>query len=258
MNTLENISTLSAVIVGVLLFVASLYSFYIDYSAGKPALNILIDLTLLILSSIIVGGSLNLRKKLVGYKVAAEKAFDEVVYSKIKPVMDEVALGIIEINALKKKLEDVEKKVSIVEELATTQKLTPEQKINFYFKALIVMLFYLGTFVFMTQYTLPYLYLISILLFLYWWLFITYEYNIFHKSEALVMLAAPVLIAPSLYILLRIALGVAAAQGVMFLASAFYAYYYYNLAKKLVGGNANNSLTESLKNGITNLKNIKK
>ena len=239
MNTLENISTLSAAAIGALLLITSLYSFYIDYSYGKSPLNLLIDLTLLILSSIIVGGSLNLRKKLIGYRVAAEKAFDEVVYSRIKPVMDELALGIIEINSMRKKLEDIEKKVSTIETLATTQKLTPEQKINFYFKALIVMLFYLGTFIFMTQYTLPYLYLVSILLFIYWWIFITHEYNIFHKGEALVMLAAPVLIAPSLYILIRILLGVAAAQGLMFIASAFYAYYYYNLAKRLVERESN-------------------
>ncbi len=254
MRTIESVFTLSAATIGAVLFAISLYSFYIDYNTSKPLINLTIDLILVFVSAIIVGGSLNIRKKLLGYEIAAERAFNEVVYSKLKPIVDEVALGIVEINAMKKRLEDVERKISVVEELATTQKLTPEQKINFYFKALIVMLFYLGTFVFMTQYTLPYLYLVTILLFLYWWLFITHEFNIFHRSEALAMLAAPVLIAPSLYMLLRILVGIAAAQGLMFVASGFYAYYYYNLAKKIVGGNST-SISETIKNGLNAVKN---
>ena len=234
MKLIENVSTLSAALIGAVIFFVSLYSFYVDYSLGKPTLNLIIDLVLIFLSATIVGGSLNIRKKLVSYKVSAEKAFNEVIYSRLKPIMDEVALGIVEINEMRKKLEDVEKKISHIEELATSQKLTPEQKINFYFKATIVMLFYLGTFIYLMQYTLPYNYMISILLFIYWWLFITYEFDIFHRGEALVMLAAPVLIVPSVYILSRVLLGVAYAQGIVFLASAFYAYYYYLLAKNIV------------------------
>ena len=246
MRTIENISTLGAAFIGAVIFAISLYSFYIDFSLGKPVVNLLVDLVLVFLSATIVGGSLNIRRKLVGYEFAAERAFNEVVYSKLKPMMDEIALGIVEINEMRKKLDNVERKISMIEELATTHKLTPEQKLNFYFKAFIVMLFYLGTFIYLMQYTLPYNYMISILLFLYWWLFITYEFDIFHRGEALVMLAAPVLIVPSLYILSRVLLGVAAAQGIVFLASAFYAYYYYLLAKK-VAGSSEDRLSEKVK-----------
>ena len=235
MKFIENVSTLSAALIGSAIFILSLYSFYIDYYTNKPMLNLAIDIALLFLSAVIVGGSLNIRRKLVTYKVTAEKTFNEVIYTRLKPIMEEVALGIVEINTMRKKLEDVERKVSTIEELATAQKLTPEQKLNFYFRALIVMIFYLGTFIYLMQYTLPQNYLISILLFLYWWLFITYEYDIFHRGEALVMLAAPVLIVPSLYILIRVTLGIAAAQGIIFLASALYAYYYYTIAKRIVG-----------------------
>ena len=241
MKLIENISTLSAALVGSVIFILSLYSFYIDYYTNKPMLNLAIDIALLFLSAVIVGGSLNIRKKLVTYRISAEKTFNEVIYTRLKPIMEEVALGIVEVNSMRKKLEEVERKISAIEELATTQKLTPEQKINFYFKAMIVMLFYLGTFVYLMQYTLPYNYLISILLFIYWWLFITYEYNIFHRGESLIMLAAPVLIAPSAYILLRILLGVAAAQGLIFAFSALYAYYYYTIAKKIAGEKAGNN-----------------
>ncbi|MBE8538911.1 hypothetical protein [Geoglobus acetivorans] len=246
MRTIDNVSTAGAVLVGATVFAVSLYSLYADYTSFKPTLNIAVDLALLFLSAIIIGGSLNLRKRLTGYEVAAERAFDEVVYSRLKPIIDEVAIGIVEINALRKKVEDVENKISVVERLATEQKLTPEYKVNFYFRALIAMLFYLGTFIFMTQYTLPYLHLVTILLFIYWWLFITHEFEIFNKGEALIMFAAPVLIAPSSYLLLRVFIGTAATQAIMFLISGVYAYYYYNLAKGLVGGEKK-KLSEILK-----------
>jgi len=236
MRTLENLTLISSAVIGMVIFVLSLYSFYVDYSTFKSEINLALDAILIIFSGIIIGGSLNLRKKLTGYEVAVDRAFNDALYSKLKPIMEELALGIIEINSMRKKLEDVERKVSRVEELATTQRLAPEEKINFYLKAFIVMLFYLGTFIFMTQYTLPNMHLVSILLFLYWWGFITYEYKLYDRGEALVMLSAPVLIAPSLYLLLRIVVGIAYTQALIFVASAVYAYYYHQLAREISSG----------------------
>ncbi len=236
MRTAENITLISSAIIGIVLFGLALYSFYIDYTTMKPELNLFIDAILIIFSGIIIGGSLNIRKKLSGYEVAVNRAFNDAVYSKLKPIMEEVALGIIEINSMRKKIDSMERKLSRIEELATTQKLSPEAKINFYFKTIIVMIFYLGTFVFMTQYTIPNLHLIAILLFLYWWGFITYEYKLFDRSEALIMLGAPVIIVPSLYLLLRVLVGLAFTQALIFVASAFYAWYYYNIAKEISSG----------------------
>ncbi|AKG92142.1 hypothetical protein GAH_00511 [Geoglobus ahangari] len=236
MRFAENLSTASAVIVGGIILLVSLYSLYIDYSTGKGILNIAIDTVMIFLSAVLIGGGLSTRKRLRSYKVAADRAFEEVVYSKLKPILDEVAMGILEINTMRKKLDSVEEKMAKLENYATTGRLTPEHKVNFYFKALIVMLFYLGTVMFMMQYTLPYNHILAILLFIYWWLFITAEFEIFSTGEALVMLIAPVLIVPSLYILSRVFLGVALAQGVVFLASGVYAYYYYTVAKKVSTG----------------------
>ncbi len=236
MRTVESATLISSTLIGAMLFGLALYSFYIDYVTLKPWLNLFIDTILIIFSAIIIGGSLNIKKKLYGYEIAVNKTFNNVVYSRLKPIMEEVALGIIEINSLRKKLEEMENKLSVLEDLATTQKLSPEEKINFYFKTIIVMLFYLGTFVFMTQYSLPNIHLVAILLFIYWWGFITYEYKLFDKSEALVMLGAPVLIVPSLYLLLRVLVGMVFTQALMFVASGFYAWYYYLIAREITSG----------------------
>ncbi|AIY90876.1 hypothetical protein [Geoglobus acetivorans] len=235
MKSSDNLITLIAFIIGISVLALSLYSFYTDYSMGRPAINLAIDVIFLMFSAVLVGGSLNLRKRLKGYEVSVNAAFNEVVYSRLKPIMEEVALGIVEMNRVSKKIENLERKISAIEELATTQKLTPEERINFYFKAVVVMVFYIGLFMYMTQYTLPYNYILSALLFIIWWGFITFEFQIFDKGEALVMLIAPVLIIPSLYTLTRTLAGISIAQGMVFIASAFYAYYYYIVAKGITG-----------------------
>ncbi len=233
MRVQDNLVTLIAFLTGLILFAVSLLSLHADYQLERPLENLIIDVIFLIFSAILIGGSLNLRKRLSGYEVSVNAAFNEVIYSKLKPILEEVAIGIIEMNRLSKKVENIEKKISVIEELATTQKITPEQKINFYFKSIIVMILYIGIFVFITQYILPYDHLISPLLFLVWWGLITIEFNIFDKGEALIMLIAPPLIVPSLYLILKTLVGVAITHGLIFVSSAIYAYYYYLLAKSI-------------------------
>ncbi len=247
MRMQDSLVTLIAFFVGVILFVLSIISLYTDYQLERPPENIAIDVLFLIFSSILIGGSLNLRKRLVGYEVSANAAFNEIIYSKLRPVLEEVAVAIVEINRLSKRMESVENKISVIEDLATTQKLTPEQKINFYFKSIVVMVFYIGIFIFITQYVLPYDHILSSLLFIVWWGFITTEFRLFDRSEALIMLIAPPLVVPSLYLILRTLAGIAITQGVIFVASAVYAYYYYMLAK-----NIRSQERESLKGKIKN------
>ena len=229
----ENVTTLIAIFLGILLFVLSLYSLYYDYTFNKPLVYVIIDLSILILSSIILGGSFNLRKRLTAYRVVAERAFDEVVYNRLKPILDEVAFGIVEMNEMKSRLERIEGKISFIEDFAKKEKLTPESTINFYFKTFIAMFFYFGTLVFMLQFTLPNLHFIAILLYIYWWLFFSYEYKIFHRIEALMMLAIPILLVPSSFILLRIFIGISMTMAIIFLTSALYAYYYFHYSKYL-------------------------
>lgn len=234
MRVQDNIVTMITFFIGVLMFVLSLLSLSTDYQLEKPIENIVIDITFLIFSSILIGGSLNLRKRLSGYEISVNKAFNEVVYSRLKPILEEVAVGVVEINRLSKKIDNIERRVSVIEDLATTQKLTPEHKINFYFKSTIVMILYIGIFIFITQYILPYQHILISLLFLVWWGFITFEFRIFDKSEALFMLIAPPLLVPSLYLIFKTLFGVALTNGIIFLSSGLYAYYYFHLAKNIV------------------------
>ncbi len=229
----DALSVASGIIVGLVVFVISLYSLYTDYLLGRSMSYVAVDAFLLFLSSVLIGNSLSIRKRISGYEVAASRAFNEVVYSRLKPILDEVAYGIVEMNVLRKKIEELDRKLDRIEESATTQKLTPEYKLNFYFRAIIVMIFYISTFTFMLQYTLPYNHMLAALLYIYWWAFITHEFKLYTKGEALVMLAAPVLLVPSLYLLIRIFAGTPVALGTVLATSALYAYYYYLIAKRV-------------------------
>ena len=247
MRLQENIATLSAIVVGLVVLALSLYSLNTDYTSGKPAVNLIIDAFMVLFSATLIGGSLSLRKRITGYEVAATRAFNEVVYSRLRPVLDEVAYGIVEMNALRKRVEEMDRKLDRLEEYAVTQKLTPEYKMNFYFRAVIAMVFYVATFMFMLQYTLPFNHMLVVFLYMYWWLFITHEFKIYSKGEALVMLLAPVLLVPSLYLLLKVFFGIPVALGVVLASSALYAYYYYTIARNIAGGDGGSGIGDVLK-----------
>ena len=233
MNAAENITTITSALIGALLLVASLYSLYIDYTSMRPEIYIAIDFAIVIISSIILGGSLKLRRRVTAYTVAANRAFDEVIYNRLKPIMEEVALGILEVNEVKTKMESLEKAIASLEDKLTIRPAAPEAGAAFYLKTVVAMLVYFGTYLFMIQFTLPYENYLYILLYAYWWFFFTFEFRVQHRTEAWIALSIPVLLVPAGTILLRVLVGLTILMAIVFLTSMIYGYLYYRYAREL-------------------------
>ena len=233
MNAAENITTLASALIGALLLVASLYSLYVDYSLMHPLTYIAIDLILVIISSILLGGSLKLRRRMTAYSLAASRAFDEVIYNRLRPVLEEVAIGILEVNEVKTKMESIEKAVASLEDKISVSAAAPEAGASFYMKTIVAMLVYFGTYLFMIQFTIPYENYLYVLLYAYWWFFFTFEFRIQHRTEAWIALSIPVLLVPAGTILLRVLVGLTILMAIIFLSSMIYAYLYYRYAREL-------------------------
>jgi len=234
MNVAENVTTMTSAFVGALLLVASIYSLYVDYSSMRPEIYIVIDFILVIISSIILGGSLKLRRRITAYSVAANRAFDEVIYNRLKPIMEEVAIGILEVNEVKTKMESLEKAVASLEDKLSVRAAAPETGVAaFYMKTVVAMLVYFGTYLFMIQFTVPYENYLYILLYAYWWFFFTFEYRVQHRTEAWIALSIPVLLVPAGSILLRVLVGLTMLMAIVFVTSIIYGYLYYRYAREL-------------------------
>ena len=236
---------------GVFLLGLSLYSLYLDYISFKPVYYLVIDMAFVVLSSILIGGGLKLGKRITAYRTAATATFDEFVYQRLKPVLEEVALGVVELNEVKSRIARMERMLSelhsgVTKPLEVEHPVVSEslafRKTAFYMKTIVVTLFFLGAYMFFLQYRLRYEEYLYPLLYIIWWVFITKEFELYRKTEAWVALAIPVLLVPTGSIILGVVFGVITQMGVIFVTVTLYAIAYYYYAKELSHG----------KGGLTN------
>lgn len=230
-------------ILGIFLFIISLVSMYNDFSTGKPLDYIFVDVAFLLLAAVITGGGLKLYRKLVMFSVVTQSAFEEVIYSNLRPLLQELAFSTAEFNEVKTRVSGLERKISHIEEELTKpiEYEVPSapadvytlRKTAFYMRTIVVSLFFFGTYLFLLDFNLPnepYLYTI---LYMFWWVFITKEFDLFSRVEAWVILGIPILLVPAGALILRAVLGIAMLMGIIFITSVVYAYLYYQYAKTL-------------------------
>jgi len=230
-------------ILGICLFIISLISMYNDFSTNKPMDYIFVDVAFLLLAAVITGGGLKLYRKLVMFSVVTQSAFEEVIYSNLRPFLQELAFSTAEFNEVKARVSGLERKISHMEE-ELTKPIEYEvpaapadvftlRKTAFYMRTIVVSFFFFGTYLFLLDFNLPnepYLYT---LLYMYWWVFITKEFNLFSRVESWVILGIPILLVPAGALILRAVLGIAPLMGLIFMTTVAYAYLYYHYARTL-------------------------
>ncbi len=228
-------------LLGIFLFIVSLVSMYNNFTQGKSLNYIFVDFGFLIFAAILIGGGLKLYRKLLVFSVVTESAFEEVIYSNLRPLLQEIAFSTTEFNEVKTRVSSLERKISHMEEELTrpVEYAAPAtdafmmRKTAFYMRTMVVSLFFFGTYLFLLDFNLPnepYLYTI---LYIFWWVFITKEFNLFNRVEPWVILGIPILLVPAGSLILRTLLGIAALMGLIFATSIAFAYLYYQYARTL-------------------------
>ncbi|AEA47839.1 hypothetical protein [Archaeoglobus veneficus] len=230
-----------AAIMGFGIIGISLISMYNDFVNGKDLPYLLIDFLFFSFGTVLAGGSLRLYKRLVMLSVVTESAFEDVIYARLRPVLEEIAYGTAEVNEVKTRIVNLEKKLEkMEEELVRPVEISvpsPEsivlRKTAFYMRTVVVAMFFFGAYLFLLNYNLPYEPYLYTLLYILWWFFVTKEFNLFHRIEAWVVLGIPVLLVPAGTIILRATIGLVPLMGLIFLTVVLYAYLYYLYAKTL-------------------------
>jgi tetrahydromethanopterin S-methyltransferase subunit G len=262
--TVERIAIAITTLIGILLLLLSLISMYNDFVQARPPLYLIVDLCFFMVGIAIIGGSLRLYKKTVMFSVVTESAFEEVVYDRLKPLLEEIAFGTTEFSEVKTRISSLEKKIEHIETELTKPPVVeypPEsialRKTAFYMRTFLTSILFFGTYLFFLNYTLvygPYLYT---LLYAIWWFFITKEFDLFKRMEAWMVLGIPILLVPAGTLILRAVVGLASVMGLIFATSMLYAYLYYLYAKTLLetetGGKKENFLYMKTKEAIRKL-----
>ncbi|MFP3946359.1 MAG: hypothetical protein ACLFVI_05595 [Archaeoglobaceae archaeon] len=231
------------VLIGIFIFLVSLVSMYNDFTQGRNLGYLLVDFAFLLFSAVLIGGGLKLYRKLVMFTVVTESAFEEVVYTNLRPLLREIAFSTTELDEVKTRVSGLEKKITHMED-ELTRPIDHEargapadmlmfRKTTFYMRSMVVALFFFGTYLFLLDFNIPnepYLYT---LMYVYWWVFITKEFDLFSRIEPWVILGIPILLVPAGALILRTVAGVALLMGLIFITVVAYAYLYYQYARTL-------------------------
>jgi len=251
----EKVAIALSFLAGITVLLISLISLYNNFTQAKPLKYLIVDIVFYIVGLLLIAGSLRLYKRLVMLEVITESAFEEIIYERLKPVLEEIAFNSLELNDVKSRIHSLEKKLERIEDEMTKEPVhAPDslalRRTAFYMRTIVVMTFFLGMYVFLLNYnyllgpTTPYLYM---LLYLIWWLFITKEFNLFERVEAWVVFCIPILLVPMGSIILRAVLGLAPLMGIIFATASVYAYLYYLYARKLVVDGQSLNIIDRLK-----------
>ncbi len=231
------------VLIGIFVFLISLVSMYNDFTQGRNLGYLTVDLAFLLFSAVLIGGGLKLYRKLVMFSVVTQSAFEEVVYTNLRPLLREIAFSTTELDEMKTRVSSLERKITHMEDELTSpmdygKREAPTEmfmfrKTAFYMRTMVVALFFFGTYLFLLDFNIPnepYLYT---LMYVYWWVFITKEFDLFSRIESWVILGIPILLVPAGALILRTVAGIAFLMGLIFVTVVVYAYLYYQYARTL-------------------------
>ncbi len=238
MMKIEKIVVIFVTLLGFFLLFVSLVSMYNDLTFRRPLEYYVADIFFFAISLLIVAGGMRLYKRILAYEALEEIAVEEILYEKLKPVLEQVAFSTMELDELKTKLETIEREIRTMEDRVTK---APEkavealmiQKVTFYVKTIMFTLFFFGVYLFMLNFIIPYENFFYIVLYLIWWVFITSEFDLFNRTEAWVVFSVPILVVPSATIALDTLIGITAVRILVFVTAVLYAYLYYVYAKRL-------------------------
>ena len=237
MKQVEKVVVIFVMLIGFGMLIISLVSMYNDLSTGKPPEYYVVDFLFFSFSLVLIGGGLRLYKRMLAYEALADAVFDDILYNRLKPLLEQVAFSTAEIDEVKTKLSEIESEIRNIEERVAKGSAPGEtllvRKITFYVKTIMVAMFFFGIYLFMINFILPYEVFLYVVLYIIWWVFITSEFNIFDKMDAWIILCIPILIVPSAAIILNAVFGIVTARVIVFWTALLYAYLYYRYAKKI-------------------------
>ncbi len=238
MRQIEKVVIAFITLLGFVILLLSLISLYNDLSSGRPPQYYVVDFLFFAFGLLLVGGGLRLYKRVLAYEALTDVVLDELLYDRLKPLLEQVAFSTAEIDEVKAKLSEIESEIRNMEEKVVKAPEIPAEeivmrRITFYVKTVMVAMFFFGFYLFLINFVLPYEVFLYVVLYVIWWAFITGEFNLFDRMDAWIILCLPILIVPSAGIILNAVFGIVTARVVVFWTAVMYAYLYYRYAKRL-------------------------
>ncbi len=227
------------ILASIYLLIISFFPLVYNFTVSFDSMNFLINLFYFMLGVGTMIGALLLLKRETSMHYMADEIFDSVIYSRLEPVLEDVA-G-VQVN-----LEDVEKKIDMMnlniqrldkkrEPAGAAQAAAPADIYN-YVRYFILINMTLAAFLFMLQFPLGYTPYAVTLMYIIWWVFITLEYRLWNVESSWVWVFVPTLTLPVLTIIMSGYLRDYQLFGLTFLGLVVYVFAYYSWCSYMVRG----------------------
>lgn len=252
MTEKHGISLLEKFSILFLLFMALylIYSYYtpvIDVLSGKEfkPQDFIVNLTIIIIGLCALWGGITLAKRTIAMEQLIDIGFENGVYNRLEPVLEEIAGTQVMFNKMEERLNNMNINMDRLRKRSIELKIPGSEsafgidiaaEISRFLRLIILINITLVAFIFLLNFTRSYTPFIMTMLFIIWWLEITYEYTLWEKTSAYYWVFFPILTIPITAILGDIMYGSGILIGSMGILLAIYISAYYTWSKYIIEG----------------------
>jgi hypothetical protein len=237
---LAPISSISSILLGGIIALISTFSFIVNIITTQNPIALLIDIFVMTLSYLTVWQGIYYS---ILDRIAKEKMEEEWDY-RMTPILNLVTETSGRIDSIEEELVTTNQKLNTTldyvmrsQDMDTTKIfILPGVSFKFISKILVLIVFTSSALVYASSYPLGIIHYFILAIYLTWWVFITAEFKLFGSSTAWTWAIAPILIIPSVGIIMSAIYGINILIGIMFFALLFYVYFYYSWASFVATG----------------------
>lgn len=231
-----SITTISSIILGTVLAIIATFSFIVDVLTSIDTMEIrFIPITIDIIFMILAYSTAWQGIYHTMYQKFTRKQMEIEWDHKVKPVVELMQDTVGKIHKLEESVMSTNlQTTSTLEYMMASQELDaskafihPGSSFKLIAKIMMLIVVTSSALVYVSEYPLGMIHYFILLLYLLWWLLFTTEYNLFSKPVAWAWAVAPILIIPSMGIILDVTLGLNIMIALLFGSMLVYAYSYY-------------------------------
>lgn len=227
--------------------VCSCYSPVMDVLSGKEFRQqaFIIELTILIIGLCALWGGITLAKRTIVMEQLIDMGFENGVYNRLEPILQEIAASQVVFTKMDERLNNMNINVDRLGKRSVELKIPGSEsafgidiaaEISRFLRLIILINITLAMFIYLLNFTRSYTPFIMTMLFVVWWLEITYEYSLWEQSSAYWWGFFPILTIPITTILGDIMYGSGILIGSMGILLVVYASAYYTWGKYIIEG----------------------
>ncbi len=240
MSGLDKIAVVVLLTVGLFYLISSIFQISYVFTDEFDSLIFAREATHIFAGAILVYGAVRFIRKNTYLERIVDNMFEEIIYDRFEPVLRDIAEVQVgydsvssQIKSLNYSINDLKKSIEFApstggyyqpQEVSTSASLRRVYNLFMYVVLLNVTLAVYMFMIYYPQWYIPYL---SPLLFVMWWVVITYEYNQWDNSSAWMWVFAPILILPIYTMVFGLLTSTNQMFAIMYLALGLYAVTYY-------------------------------